>query len=92
LQAKRGELAGLGTRLRLNVASRLESRKNRVAELANFLRLLGPQQTLERGYSITLDAHGILVRSVRALKVGDRMQTKLADGEVNSVVETNFDR
>jgi exonuclease VII large subunit len=47
---------------------------------------------LERGYSITLDAHGILVRSVRALKVGDRMQTKLADGEVNSVVETNFDR
>jgi hypothetical protein len=26
------------------------------------------------------------------LKVGDRMQTKLADGEVNSVVETNFDR
>ena len=86
LQAKRGELAGVETRLGRIVSSRLDSNKNRVAELVNFLRLLGPRQTLERGYSITLDSHGNIVRTVEALKVGELIHTKLAEGEVNSVV------
>ncbi len=87
LQAKRGELAGLEARLRRAASSKLDSGKNRVAELANFLRLLGPRQTLERGYSITLAVDGSVVRSIQALKIGDQLQTKLADGEVQSVVE-----
>jgi exodeoxyribonuclease VII large subunit len=87
LQAKRGELAGLEGRLRRNVSSRLDSGKSRVAELSNFLRLLGPRQTLERGYSITLDDQQRVVRSPHTLKAGDRILTKLAEGEVNSVVE-----
>jgi exodeoxyribonuclease VII large subunit len=87
LQAKRGELGGLETRLKRTAATRLDSRKSRIAELANFLRLLGPRQTLERGYSITLDANGSVVRFVESLQVGERIRTKLADGEVNSVVE-----
>jgi exodeoxyribonuclease VII large subunit len=87
LQAKRAELIGLETRLRRSAISRLEASKSRVAELSNFLRLLGPRQTLERGYSITLDAHKNVVRSGQALKVGDRIHTKLAEGELNSVVE-----
>jgi exodeoxyribonuclease VII large subunit len=87
LQAKRGELAGLERRLHWLTLSRLDSCKNRIAEQVNFLRLLGPRQTLERGYSITLDVHGSVVRSVRTLKVGDPIHTKLAEGEVNSVVE-----
>jgi exodeoxyribonuclease VII large subunit len=87
LQAKRGELAGLEARLRRAASSKLDSGKNRVAELANFLRLLGPRQTLERGYAITLAVDGSVVRSIQALKIGDQLQTKLADGEVQSVVE-----
>jgi exodeoxyribonuclease VII large subunit len=87
LQAKRGELGGLETRLKRTAATRLDSRKSRIAELANFLRLLGPRQTLERGYSITLDANGSVVRFVESLQVGERIRTKLADGEVNSGVE-----
>jgi exodeoxyribonuclease VII large subunit len=87
LQAKRGELAGLEGRLRRNVSSRLDFCKSRVAELSNFLRLLGPRQTLDRGYSITLDNQQRVVRSPHTLKAGDRILTKLAEGEVNSVVE-----
>jgi exodeoxyribonuclease VII large subunit len=49
--------------------------------------LLGPWQTLERGYSITLDVNGRVVRSVQSPKVGDPIRTKLADGGLNSVVE-----
>jgi exodeoxyribonuclease VII large subunit len=87
LQAKRGELAGLEGRLRRNLSSRLDSCKSRVAELSNFLRLLGPRQTLDRGYSITLDNQQRVVRSPHTLKAGDQILTKLAEGEVNSVVE-----
>ena len=87
LQSKRGAVAGLETRLKWIAASKVEVHKNRVAEMTNFLRLLGPRQTLERGYSITLDTHGNVVRSVQAVKVGDPIRTKLASGELNSIVE-----
>jgi exodeoxyribonuclease VII large subunit len=91
LQAKRGELAGLEARLRWNALSRLDSCKSLVAQLSNFLRLLGPRQTLERGYSITLDNQQRVVRSAHTLKSGDRILTKLAEGEVDSVVEQHSD-
>jgi exodeoxyribonuclease VII large subunit len=87
LQAKRGEVVGLEMRLRRLAASKLDSHKNRLAEIANFLRLLGPRQTLERGYSITLDGDGNVVRSIQALKVGDPIRTKLAEGDLTSVVQ-----
>lgn len=86
LLAKRSAVAGLEARMKWIANSRLESHKSRVAELTNFLRLLGPKQTLERGYSITLDSNGAVIRSVQALKSGDRIQTMLADGDVNSLV------
>ncbi len=89
LQAKRGELAALKLRLTRIVSSSVEARKNRVAELANLVRLLGPEQTLERGYSITIDAHGHIIRSIKILADGDTIRTKLADGEVKSVVKGN---
>ena len=87
LQAKRAELAILEMRLRRSLSANVEFRKNRVTELGNVIRLLGPQQTLERGYSITLDAKGNVIRSVQGIKTGDRIQTKLADGAMKSVVE-----
>jgi len=86
LQAKRGELASVEARLKWIITAKLDFHKNRVAETSNFLRLLGPKQTLDRGYSITLDPDGAVVRSLHALKAGDRIQTILADGEVASIV------
>ena len=87
LQAKRVELAILEMRLRRSLSVNVEFRKNRVTELANVIRLLGPQQTLERGYSITLDAKGNVIRSIQGMETGDRIETKLADGAMKSVVE-----
>ncbi|MBV8351318.1 MAG: exodeoxyribonuclease VII large subunit [Verrucomicrobia bacterium] len=87
LQAKRAELAALGIRLGRSLAANVEFRKNRVTELANVIRLLGPQQTLERGYSITLDVKGNVIRSVQDMATGDSIQTKLTDGTAKSVVE-----
>jgi exodeoxyribonuclease VII large subunit len=43
---------------------------------------------LERGYSLTFEpSTGQLVRRVEGLRPGQRLQTRLADGVVDSVVE-----
>jgi exodeoxyribonuclease VII large subunit len=47
---------------------------------------LGPDATLRRGYSMTLDATGNLVRSVTQVKQGDRIHTRVTDGTIESNV------
>ncbi|HEX7194968.1 MAG TPA: exodeoxyribonuclease VII large subunit, partial [Chthoniobacterales bacterium] len=85
LDAKRREVALAEIRLKQIVLARIESRKDSVRRLANSIRLLGPQQTLERGYSITLDANRNVVRSAASVKVGDALCNRFADGDAYSV-------
>jgi exodeoxyribonuclease VII large subunit len=85
LDAKRRELALAAIRLKQIVLAKIESRNDSVRRLTNSIRLLGPQQTLERGYSITLDANGNVVRSAGQVKVGDTLCNRFADGEAHSV-------
>ena len=57
------------------------------AAMAN-LRLLGPEQVLARGYSITMDAQtGKVLREAKALKPGQRLRSRLRSGEVTSIVQ-----
>lgn len=52
------------------------------------LRLLGPEQVLARGYSITMDATSSKVlREAAEVKSGQRLRTRLGKGEVLSTVE-----
>jgi exodeoxyribonuclease VII large subunit len=85
LDAKRRDLALTEMRLKRVVLARIESQRDAIRRLANSIRLLGPQQTLERGYSITLDANRNVIRSAGSIKVGDALSTKFADGEAYSV-------
>jgi exodeoxyribonuclease VII large subunit len=48
--------------------------------------VLGPDATLLRGYTMTLDAAGNLVRSVTQVKRGDRIHTRVTDGAIESNV------
>ena len=49
------------------------------------LRLLGPEQVLARGYSITTLAEtGKVVRAASEVKPGQKLRTRLKTGEVNS--------
>jgi exodeoxyribonuclease VII large subunit len=45
------------------------------------------ERQLERGYSLTLNAQGALVRTADDIKVGDEIVTRLSDGTVRSRVE-----
>ena len=50
------------------------------------LRVVSPQAVLERGFSITTDGEGRVVRSAAAVKKGDVLTTRVADGEITSTV------
>ena len=50
------------------------------------LRVLGPQATLARGYSITMNAAGGIVQSVAEVGSGEKLTTRLHDGEIVSAV------
>ncbi|MBM3849867.1 MAG: exodeoxyribonuclease VII large subunit [Verrucomicrobia bacterium] len=65
----------------------VERRRRRLEAALGPLRLLSPQNVLERGYSLTFDAAtGRLLHSSEGLEPGTRLRTRLASGEVPSVV------
>ena len=49
------------------------------------LELLDPGSPLKRGYSLTFDAEGRIVRCAETVKPGDRLTTRLGVGEITSV-------
>jgi exodeoxyribonuclease VII large subunit len=60
---------------------------DRLATQTAALRLLSPQQVLERGYSITLDeSSGKVVRSANEVSAGMSLTTRLANGSIRSTV------
>ena len=78
------------TALRLEpvVSAAYQRAESRLKTAATSLRHLSPYGVLERGYSITLNAEGRVVRGVEGLAPGVRLTTRLADGSVESVVES----
>ena len=84
--ALRRQVDDLGVRLRAAARLCLETRSLRVARLGASLRLLSPQNVLDRGYSITLDAAtGRVLRDASEVKSGERLRTRLSRGEIGSV-------
>jgi exodeoxyribonuclease VII large subunit len=66
----------------------LRNWKNRFGATESRLRLLGPEQVLSRGYSITMDAAtGKVLRAAKDVKVGQHLKTRLKAGEVLSKVD-----
>ena len=82
----RGRLAQAGVLLQEAVARKVARRGDRLAGLAALLQTLSPGATLARGYSITFDAAGRVVRSARELAPGAPIRTRFHDGEAESVV------
>ena len=72
-------------RLEQPIPTALHRAEGALREQAARLDLLNPYAVLTRGYSITTDADGHVVRSADAVKPGDRLTTRLAEGEVASV-------
>ena len=86
IRLKQNELAGVSMKLGESLRSGFAASRNRLQHVENLLRVLGPQATLERGFSITLTREGDLVRSVKQAVPQLRVVTQLRDGKFESEV------
>jgi exodeoxyribonuclease VII large subunit len=85
LKQRRELLKASRGRLRELAHVRFKDLKNRLAATEARLRLLGPEQVLSRGYSITMDAGtGQVLREAAKIKTGQKLRTRLSVGEVLS--------
>ncbi len=65
----------------------IERRGQEIASIAASLQALSPLSVLARGYSLTSQSSGALIRSVRQAVPGQILQTRLSDGQITSVVQ-----
>jgi len=54
-------------------------------------RLMDPARLLARGYTLTCSADGKIIKSTASISIGDRLQTRFADGQVDSIVQPGGD-
>jgi exodeoxyribonuclease VII large subunit len=64
----------------------LENATDRFRHIEGILRVLGPEATLRRGYSVTTDESGKLIRSKRTVRAKMKIRTRVSDGEFGSEV------
>lgn len=92
IRMKQQELAGVAIKLGNIALAGLADNRHRLQSAENVLRVLAPQATLERGYSISMTTSGEIIRSVVQVTPQMKIATKLADGIVDSVVEQSAGR
>ena len=86
LALRRDRLVDLRRRFAELPSRILEDARHRFRQAEGILRVLGPEATLRRGYSITTDERGKLITTVAAVRPKTRIRTRVSDGEFGSEV------
>ncbi len=66
---------------------KLEKYKSKSMQAIAKIDTLSPLKTLTRGYSVTENEQGKVVKSIKDVKKSDKLNVRLTDGKINVVVE-----
>ena len=83
-QVKVDQLIG---QIKKELVLQMQNKKQQLASQKRSLTFLSVQNTLSRGYSITTDEKGRVLKSIAGVVVGDTIGVKLADGRLKSQVK-----
>jgi exodeoxyribonuclease VII large subunit len=86
LVVRRNNLMDLRRRFLTQTPRLMENAQQRFHRVESILRVLGPEATLRRGYSITTDVAGNVIQTITAVRRGSRIKTRVADGTFGSEV------
>jgi exodeoxyribonuclease VII large subunit len=86
LLVRRNQWSDLQRRITAQAPRYLQTARERFHRVDGILRVLGPEATLRRGYSITSDLEGKVIQSVAAVRPKAKIRTRVADGEFESQV------
>jgi exodeoxyribonuclease VII large subunit len=79
----------LSNRLVLAVDQQLKQLRQRLTVSSQTLHAVSPLATLNRGYALTIEpCSGQIIRSTAQLKVGDVLETRLAQGSFTNEVKS----
>lgn len=87
VQARQKQLLTMQTVLSRVTSDALTARVHRLSSLEARLESIGPLEVLRRGFSLTQDSSGNVVRSSKDVKDGEHIRTILTDGTIESTVE-----
>ena len=87
IERSQGRLVNRAQRLAGPSSQHLAVQAQQIAHRRELLQLLNPRHQLERGWSLTRDESGRVVRSLASLRLGERLITTFADGSAGSVVD-----
>jgi exodeoxyribonuclease VII large subunit len=82
------QLLDRSKRLTRAIRALVTKKSSRLGQLTRSLDTVSPLATLARGYSISYDAAGALLRSSDQAALGAKMRTKIADGLIVSTIDT----
>jgi exodeoxyribonuclease VII large subunit len=88
IQQNKDVVKQLQTRLTAQINNQLERQKQRLGKAVDLLDTVSPLNTLKRGYAITSNQNGEIIRKAAQVEIGERINTKLGEGELTCVVET----
>ena len=83
---RRNRLVDLHRRLVASPGRLLENARHRFQHMEGILRVLGPDATLRRGYSITTNERGKIIRTIAAVRPDMKIRTRVSDGEFGSEI------
>jgi exodeoxyribonuclease VII large subunit len=86
LMVRRNRFVDLHRRLVASPERLLENARHRFRNMEGILRVLGPDATLRRGYSITTNERGKIIRTIAAIRPKMKIRTRVSDGEFGSEV------
>lgn len=77
-------LLSLKKSLSRSTAHHMSHHSERLHRLRSLLRTLGPESAFDRGFSITLTDDGKILRSAKNTRPGQKLTTRLIDGDITS--------
>jgi len=80
------DLVNLRNRFVAAIGGKVRSESMNIEALGRQLGAINPAAVLERGYSITRDTSGRVIRSANQCEPGTQLRTLVAEGVINSVV------
>ncbi len=88
LEQKSQRLHLLNTSVRTTMERKLEQMEHQLRYLAEVVEGRSPVKIFSRGYSMSTDINGTPLVSVRQVRPGQEIRTRLSDGILTSVVQT----
>lgn len=87
IEEKRMALDKIVAQLLKNASSVISIKKAAFIHLASTLDAISPLKVLGRGYSITTDMDGYVIKSVEDVSMGERIRLKLNEGSLQCIID-----